>query len=116
MESVQALFDQFVALLREGFGEVNGVKGILIGLAATIFMQSWRQWLPLGLVAVLVHIAIDWITPVLQGGGELRLPNFLEEAFWAQAGVLFVGYLVIIGVFYFIKTLLLKKGGGGAKH
>ena len=62
MDSVQALLDQFVALLREGFGEVNGVKGILIGLAATIFMQSWKQWLPLSLAATLVHIAIAWIT------------------------------------------------------
>jgi hypothetical protein len=113
MDSVQALLDQFVALLREGFGEVNGVKGILIALAATVFMNSWKQWLPLGVVATLVHIAIAWIAPVLQGGGQIRLPNFLEEAFWAQAGVLFVGYVVIIGVFYFIKTLLLR---GKAAH
>lgn len=112
MESVQALLDQFVALLREGFGEVNGAKGILIGLAATIFLQSWKQWLPVSLVAVLIHIAIDWLTPVLQGG-DLRLPNFLEPGFWNLAGVLFVGYAVIIAVFYFVKTLLLR---GKGKH
>jgi hypothetical protein len=113
MDSVHALFDQFVALLREGFGEVNGVRGILIGLAATIFMSSWKQWLPLSLVCVVFHLAVDWIAPILKGGGDLRLPNFFEPGFFNLAGVLFVGYAVIIALFYFVKRLLFK---GKAAH
>jgi hypothetical protein len=33
----------------------------------------------------------------------------MEESFWTQALVLFLGYLVIIGIFYFMKSLLFRK-------
>jgi hypothetical protein len=96
--------------LREGFANINNPKGLLIALAAVLFMGSWKQWLPLSLVALVIHIAIDRLQPVLSGGGgEVTLPPLMEESFWTQALVLFLGYLVIIGIFYFLKTLLFRK-------
>ncbi|MBL8530990.1 MAG: hypothetical protein JNK94_04580 [Hyphomonadaceae bacterium] len=106
------LVDQAIAYLREGFANINNPKGLLIALAAVIFMGSWKQWLPISLVAVVVHIAIGQLAPVLSGsGGEVTLPPLMEEAFWTQTLVLFLGYLVIIGIFYFLKSLLLRRGG-----
>jgi hypothetical protein len=104
------IVDQAVAYLRDGFGTINNPKGLLIALAATLFMGSWRQWFPIALVAVIIHVAIDQLAPVLTGGGgAVTLPPLMEESFWTQVLVLLLGYLVIIGVFYFIKSMLFRK-------
>ena len=107
------LVDQAVAYLREGFANINNPQGLLIALAATIFLGSRRQWVPVAAVATIIHIAIERLAPVLAGGGgEVTLPPLMEEAFWTQVLVLFLGYLVIIGVFFLIKSMLFR---GGAK-
>lgn len=111
------LVDQAIAYLREGFANINNPKGLLIALAATIFLGSWRQWIPIALVATIIHIAIDRLAPVLAGdGGEVTLPPLMEETFWTQVLVLFLGYMVIIGVFFLIKSMLFKGGGAKAAH
>ncbi|MFO1018526.1 MAG: hypothetical protein U1E03_13075 [Hyphomonadaceae bacterium] len=102
--------DQAVAYLRDGFGTINNPKGLLIALAATIFLGSWRQWIPVALVATVIHIAIERLAPVLAGsGGDVTLPPLMEEAFWTQVLVLFLGYLIIIGIFFLIKGLIFRK-------
>lgn len=102
--------DQSVAFLREGFANINNPKGLLIALAATLFMGSWRQWIPVAIAAALIHIAIEQLAPVLAGaGGDVRLPELMSETFWMQALVLFLGYLVIVGVFYLLKSMIFRK-------
>jgi len=104
------IVDQVIAYLREGFANINNPKGLLIALAAVIFMGAWKQWLPLSLVAVVFHIAIEQLMPVLGGGGgDVTLPPLMEEQFWTRVLVLFLGYFVIIGVFYFLKSLLFRR-------
>jgi hypothetical protein len=106
------LIDQAVAYLREGFGAVNQLTGLLIALVLTIFMGSWKQWLPFAVLGAILHILINHFTPVVSNGAELTLPDFTREGFWAQALVLLLGYLIVIGVFFFVKKLIFKGGGG----
>jgi hypothetical protein len=104
------LVDQAITYLRDGFGTINNPKGLLIALAATIFLSSWKQWIPVALVATVIHIAIERLAPVLSGGrGEVTLPPLMEEAFWTQVLVLFLGYMIIIGVFFLIKGMMFRK-------
>jgi len=104
------LLDQAVAYLREGFANINNPKGLLIALAAVLFMGGWKQWAPLALIALVIHIAIERLQPVISGGGgDVTLPPLMEEAFWTQALVLFLGYLIIIGIFYFLKSLIFRR-------
>lgn len=115
MDSLQPFIDNAISVLRDGFANINNPKGLLIALAATIFMQTWRQWVPVALVATVVHIAIEVLAPVLANrGGEIRLPALMDQAFWTNAGVLFVGYLIVIAIFFFLKRLLFR--GGAAAH
>ncbi|WP_135210259.1 hypothetical protein [Vitreimonas flagellata] len=108
------LVDQAVAYLREGFANINNPKGLLIALAATLFLGSWKQWFPISLVAVIVHIAIEQLAPVLAGnGGAVVLPDITSETFWTRVLVLLLGYLIIIGVFFFVKRMIFRGGGGG---
>ena len=110
------LVNQAIQTLHDGFLEINHPKGLLIALAATLFMGSWRQWLPVALVATIIHIAIDVLAPVLagHGNGAVALPDFMQSAFWTTAGIYFLGYLIIIGVFFFLKSLV-SRGGSAAK-
>lgn len=109
--------DQAVAWLRDGFANINNPKGLLIALAAVIFMGSWRQWLPIAALATVIHIVIEILAPVLAGGGgDVRLPpDLMQETFWTRALVLLLGYLVITGVFFLIKSMLFR-GGAKAAH
>jgi hypothetical protein len=60
--------------------------------------------------ATIVHIAIERLAPVLAGeGGEVTLPPIMEETFWTQVLVLFLGYLIIIGVYFLLKSLLFRR-------
>lgn len=102
--------DLAVEYLRDGFANINNPKGLLIALVATIFLGSWKQWLPVALVSTVVHIAIERLAPVLSGGGgSVTLPPLMEEAFWTQFLVLFLGYLVIIGIFFVLKGMIFRK-------
>lgn len=114
METLQPYLDSLLAFMRTGFNEANQTQALLIALAATIFMQSWRQWLPVAVLAVVVHVAVDVIVPVLAGRGEFRLPPLMEGEFWQMAGARFVGYLIVIAIFFMIKRLLFR--GRGAAH
>lgn len=106
------IIDQAIAYLREGFAAVNATKGLIIALVAVVFMGSWKQWLPLALVAVVVDIAITQLSPLVTGGGgEVALPDVMAEGFWNGVLVLFLGYLVVIGIFYLIKSLIFRRGG-----
>jgi hypothetical protein len=110
--------NQAVQTLHDGFLEINHPKGLLIALAATLFMSSWRQWLPVALVATVIHIAIDVLAPVLagRGSGNVALPDFMQASFWETAGIYFLGYLIIIGVFFFLKSLLFRGGSTAKAH
>ena len=110
--------DQAISYLRDGFANINNPKGLLIALAATLFMGSWRQWLPVALVATVIHIVIERLAPVLAGGhGSVTLPpDLMQESFWTRAGVLFLGYLIIIAVFFFLKSMLFRGGNAAKAH
>ena len=113
--------NQAVQTLHDGFLEINHPKGLLIALAATLFMGSWRQWLPVALIATIIHIAIDVLAPVLAGrgsggNGNVALPDFMQSGFWETAGIYFLGYLIIIGVFFFLKSLLFRGGSTAKAH
>ncbi len=103
--------DQAIEYMRDGFGIVNGDwRALVIALIAAIVMSNWRQWIPFVVLAVVAHIAIREIAPVLAGTGEeLNLPPIMEEQFWVSTGVLALGYLIIIGVFFLIKSLLFRR-------
>ena len=112
---MQAYLDQAVQVLRDGFTQINDPKGLLIALAATVFVRSWGQWIPAAIISTIVYVAVEHFAPVLAGRGELVLPPLMEAGFWTRTGILFVGFLLVIGVFFFVKRILMNASGGGGK-
>lgn len=105
---LQGLF----ALADSGFDGVNQVIGLIIAAVFGLFLVgSWRGLWSGAVGAVLVHTLVEVLRPVLDGGA-FALPPLTDMTFWMTRFALFLGYAIVIAVFYFIKTLL----GGGRHH
>ena len=102
------------ALAEGGFDGVNQVLGLIIAAVAAFFlMAGWRSLWATALGSAFVHILVQALRPVLDGG-EFRLPDLLTMGFWMSVLALFLGYAIVIAVFYFIKSLL--TGGRRRAH
>ena len=117
MESLFASIGVFLTglfgLAQGGFDSVNQILGLLIAVIATLMMPAWRSLGGTALGAALVHILIGVLRPVLDGGSAV-LPDLLSLGFWMTVLALFLGYAIVIAVFFFIKTLL--TGGFGRRR
>ena len=109
---MESLIDQIAAfiggifdLANAGFDGVNQVMGLIIAVIAALLMGGWRALASTAVGATLVHLIVQALIPVLNGG-DFALPNILSVGFWMTALALFLGYAIIIAIFFFIKSLL----------
>lgn len=110
---ISTLLQGVFALAEGGFDGVNQVLGLIIaGVAGLFLMHGWSRLWVLALGSAFVHILIQALRPVLDGGA-FRLPDILTMGFWMSVFALFLGYAIVIAVFYFVKTLLT---GGRRSH
>lgn len=114
IDSITAFLSSVLGLAQGGFDGVNQVLGLIIAVLAALMMQGWNRLWGSALAAALVHIAIGVVRPVLDGG-SFALPPLLTVSFWMTVLALFLGYAIVIAVFFFIKTLV-TGGGRKAKH
>jgi hypothetical protein len=106
---IQGLF----ALADSGFDGVNQVVGLIIAAVFGFFVLGhWKGLWGAAFAAMVVHTLIEAVRPMLDGG-VFALPALTELNFWISRFALFLGYAIVIAVFFFIKTLL--TGGFGKK-
>lgn len=111
LDSLAAFLGGLFALAEGGFDGVNQVMGLIIALIAAILMPAWRSLWGSALGAALIHIIIQTLRPALDGGA-IALPPLMELGFWMTVLALFLGYAIVIAVFFFLKTLI----GGGRRR
>lgn len=113
---VHVIVDFFRDGFEEGFARVNAVLGLLIALIAAFLMPAWKRIWTITLGATLVHLIANVMLPVVANHETFRLPRgLLEFPYWRDALALYFGYLVVITIFFFIKTQVLPKPAT-AKH
>ena len=112
-DSIGAFLGGIFGLAQGGFDSVNQIMGLLIAVIATLMMPAWRSLWSSALGAALVHILIGVLRPALDGG-SVALPDLLSLAFWMTVLALFLGYAIVIALFFFIKTLF--TGGLGRRR
>ncbi len=113
-DSIGAFLGGIFGLAQGGFDSVNQIMGLLIAVIATLMMPAWRSLWGTALGAAFVHILIGVLRPLLDGGA-VALPDLLSLAFWMTVLALFLGYAIVIAVFFFIK-MLLTGGLGRRRH
>jgi len=99
---------------REGFAQVNAVLGLLIAVYFAYRMPEWKRLWALALGAVVTHIIASVLIPVIDHGASFRLPPLLETGFIQSVIALYLGYVVAIAAFFFVKQNVLSGSGGKA--
>ena len=113
MDAVIGFFEGVFALAQGGFDTVNQILGLVIALIAAILMPAWRSLWSTALLAAAAHIVVGLVRPSLDGGA-FALPDLLSVGFWMTVAALFLGYAVVIAVFFLIKTII--SGRGHRRH
>ena len=113
IDSVMTFLSALFGLAQGGFDGVNQVMGLLIAVIAALLMPAWSRLWATALGAALVHVAVGVIRPMLDGGA-LVLPDLLSLTFWMGVLALFLGYAIVIAVFFLIKSLV--TGGVGRRR
>ena len=113
-DSIGAFIGGVFGLAQGGFDGVNQVTGLLIAIIAALLMPAWSRLWATALGAALIHVAIGVLRPVLDGGAFV-LPDLLSVGFWMALLALFLGYAIVIAVFFLIKSLV-TGGMGHRRH
>lgn len=108
MDMVVAFFTQLWELAQAGFSGVNQVLGLLIALVMALVMNGWRDLWRMAAGAAVIQTIIAAILPMLDGG-QFSLPNVMTLTFWMTLLALFLGFAVVIALFFFVKSLFVGK-------
>ena len=102
--------------VHEGFGHVNNTAlGIIIALYSAYQLHEYKRIWRQALGATILHRLAEVMIPVLANQSRFELPpNLVEPSYWEATLVLYIGYLVVITVFFFVKTRVLP--GAVASH
>lgn len=114
-DTIGAFLTGLFGLAQGGFDGVNQVVGLLIAVIAALIMPAWNRIWAMAFGAAIVDRIIATLRPVLDGG-ELTLPPLLTLTFWMTVLGLFLGYAIVIAVFFFIKSLFTGSAHGHSKH
>ena len=79
------------------------------GTAAAMAIGAWLVLVVLYDLALLGAVIVDRLVVMLRpalDGGQIALPDIMTMSFWMTALALFLGYAIVIAIFFFLKTLL----------
>ncbi len=112
MDSIMAFLRSAYEFVHAGFADVKSqVMALVIALLAAILMTSWGRLIFVAIGAAVVHVLIQAVLPLAQGG-KLTIPDIMAMPFWSMFGSLAVGYLILIAIFFFLKHNVFKMGHG----
>ncbi len=108
MEIIQHTLNPMADLLRLGFNQVNAVLGLIIALIAAFQLSAWKKLWEIAVAALAFHIVALMLAPAIDHGAAIRLPALTDLTTWRNWLAIYVGYVILIALFYFLRTRLLK--------
>jgi hypothetical protein len=116
METVQQIIATANDYMQTGFYKVNAVQGLLIAIGAAYLLPAWSRLFVVALGATLVHVVFDVMIPVLGRNAAFRLPPLVDVEYWRYLLSIYIGFLIIISVFFIVKRMFFRAGAGGGSH
>jgi len=108
--TLMAYVDQAIDFMRAGFERVNKTQGLIVALIAALLLPRYNRILVIALGATVAHVVIDIMLPVIARGQAFQLPpDLFQETFWRNILFLFLGYLIVISIFFAAKRLFLSR-------
>lgn len=108
MDMIAEALNPVADLLRTGFNQVNAVLGLIIALIASFQLPAWKKLWEMALAALAFHIVAQLLAPAIDHGAAIRLPALTDLTTWRSWLGIYVGYVILIAVFYFLRTRLLR--------
>ncbi|GAA0538174.1 hypothetical protein [Rhizomicrobium palustre] len=108
MNELSQFLDGLMLFFRTGFNQVNAYLGLIIALIASFQLSNWRKLWEAALAALIFHILALALAPVVDHGAPLRMPAILDPGVLRNWLAIYVGYIILIAVFFFLRTRLLK--------
>lgn len=108
MEQISAFFSELLYWAREGYAQINALQGLIIALYATSKLAYWSRVFIVAVSASIVHAIADFLLPAIVNDVAPNLPPVLDGGYWRYLAVLYLGYLVLITLFYVVKKTLMK--------
>jgi hypothetical protein len=115
VERIWAFIQPVFEYLRAGFDQVNATEGLIIAIAAALIMQKWGQLLLCAVLAALAFAFVSDVLPTMHSGQRFHLPPLMEPHYWVALGGVAAGMLIIIAIFFALKSAVLSITGVG-KH
>jgi membrane-bound metal-dependent hydrolase YbcI (DUF457 family) len=113
MEFLQQIVATVNDYMQTGFYKVNAIQGLLIAIVAAYALPKWNRLFIVALGAVVAHVILDVMIPVVGRNAAFRLPPLVDIEYWRYLLALYIGFLIIIPVFYLVKIFVLRGSGGG---
>ena len=108
MDTIIYYLNPVLDLFRVGFNQVNALLGLIIALIASFQLSAWKKLWEMALAALAFHIVAMMLAPSIDHGAPIRLPAMLDLTVWRNWLAIYVGYVILIALFYFLRTRLLK--------
>jgi len=96
--------------VRDGFTHINAALGLIIAMVAAYRLAHWKRLWAAALGATITQLVAVVVIPVLANEASFRLPpNLLTLHYWRTAAALYLGYLLVIALFYGLKKSVLPR-------
>lgn len=113
MDTLTHYFNEIWDLLRQGFGQINEVLGLLVALYFAYRMSAWKDLWKVALGATLIYAVALILVPVIDHNAAFRLPPLTDGAYFWNLVALFLGFSLAVAAMFFVKKNVIKGGGGG---
>ena len=108
METLNQFWSDLNVYMQAGFTHVNALQGLLIAIAAAYILRRWVSVFTVAAGATIVHVIVDVMLPVLANSAPFRLPPLVDAEYWRYLLTLYVGYVLVITVFYIVKRVVFR--------
>ncbi len=111
------LLNFVVSGLHEGFAHINAALGLMIAAFFAYSLSELKRIWVIALGATFTHLVALVMLPVLANNASFRLPPDLVTAgYFKMALALYIGYLLVIALFYFLKKQFLGSAKAAKAH
>lgn len=102
---------EIARILHSGFLEIGGWLGVLMALVVTIWIDRWSR-VPFGALIAMCLYGIAAASILAMRHHIFRLPNYAHAEVWIGFIPLYIGYCVLMAIFFFAKSLAFGPSSG----
>lgn len=87
-----------------------GIQMGVIGVVMALMMQSFGAILIFTVVAMIIHVVVDNVLPMVTGGeGGFSMPPVADQTYWQYIAFLAVAYFAALIVLFLVKSIIFRR-------